>query len=146
MASFSSRPLFRVLALCIALGAGGAYVWKRQQRAAPPPPPPAEKVAEDEAIDLEEVLMSSSKSAQIFRDPDEDGKGKRTVLPSSKLGIMPEMEEDQAPDEGRKRLLPGSKNIDAVIEWGDLQSRDEIEKTWEDASKLPEPPPEEEEP
>jgi hypothetical protein len=149
MAGISSSLWFRVLALCIALGAGGGYVWIRQQKAAEVPSPapveaekplsgifPATPV-EGQVPDLEEILMSSSKSGIIF----DDSKG-RTVLPSSKLGVLPTFENASDPaaeDQKRKRLLPGSKSIGSVLEGDDFISREDVDRALEKRGTEQEP-------
>jgi hypothetical protein len=158
MARFSSAPWFRALALCIALGFGGGYVWKRQKSAEHPSPPPGPAPVENgifpvtpvegESLDLEDVMMSSSKSGRIFSEPlepdDEAGKSKqRVVLPSSKLGILPPPPEDAgqaeeaSEDQKRKRLLPGSKSIDSILNEIDLRWSEEASKPVEEKKQEP---------
>ncbi len=108
--------LSRLFALVLALGLGGSYVWMRQRQAAPPPAaadpePPASAPGTDEIATGEE-------------------KEDRTLLPSSKLGVLP------PPEEKGRRLLPGSKSISGVL--------DDIRR--EDLEPLPEQREETEEP
>jgi hypothetical protein len=117
----ANQLVFKVLALGIAVGLGGGYVWKRQKSAATPPPPPLEvKAAEAQEppkADSEVMLMPSSKTIildtpispqPLIRDP-------KTLMPSSKSGAFildpPGTTEPTPPTvEQRKLLLSGSKS------------------------------------
>jgi len=101
---------FRVLALCLALGLGGVFVWSRQK----PPIPQVEKPPERE-------LMSGSKSTTgiITTAPltIELEKRDRVLMPGSKSGrvVMPGSKSaivvpalEQTKD---RTVMPGSKSI-----------------------------------
>lgn len=94
-----TSPWFKVLALCTAIGLGGAYVWRQQQQATPPVVKPAERTVLSSSksfvivpaalpVDQENadrVLMQSSKSG-VFKLPQEEPH-ERILLPSSKSSI-----------------------------------------------------------
>jgi len=90
--------LFRILALCTAVGLGGTYVWKRQKQAAPPVTAPVEQAA----------------PAPIVVDAEET----RTLMPGSKAGIFVERSEPgvhQLEQEKQRVLLPGSKSYTRIF-------------------------------
>lgn len=115
---------FQVLALCSALGLGGACVWSRQKQAAPRPVSPPVSVVTTETkdeqpapepvkVDTQRLVLSGSKSGILMPPPssdhDEDEekpKEPRVLMPSSKVGLFkpgPEKKEERI-------LMPGSKS------------------------------------
>lgn len=127
---------FQVLAICSALGLGGAYVWNRQKQAAPPPKPapvptviletenedltPAAVKVDDK--EMERILLSGSKSGILSppltekkEEPEEDKpKEPRVLMPSSKsAAISPP--NDKPVTQKQRTLLPGSKSIDGIL-------------------------------
>ena len=144
-----TSPWFKLLALCTAIGLGGAYVWRQQQKAAPhvdktvgrtvfsgskskiilpeeesgilPEPPP------EDPLKTDQNLMPGSKSATIGLGSKSDfvlpipGESKRrTLLPGSKNPARV-----MEPPEERV-LLPGSKSIDAILRPKDVVPPEEI--------------------
>lgn len=115
---------FRVLALCLALGLGGGYVWKRH-KAAEAAEARAKQHGPAETKPSEAELFPSSKRGPVGLEKlqiQEAAPQQSTppdpavVLPSSKSGIFipaPEKEEEPAP---RPKVLPGSKSIDRILE------------------------------
>ena len=97
-----ASPWFRVLALCIAVGLGGAYVWRQQQKAAP------QKTKTDERR-----VLSSSKSAIIgsVAMPAAQEEPDRILMPSSKSGTFKSGSEVAK----ERALLPSSKSIPMPI-------------------------------
>ena len=107
--------LVRLLALVLALGLGGGYVWMRQRQAAPPQP--------------EEILFDASDTAG-----GEEGRKDRVLLPGSERGVLP-----PPPEEKQRRLLPGSKSIDSVLEGGDFIRREDFKQLPEQREETEEP-------
>jgi hypothetical protein len=92
----SVSPFFKVLALVLALGLGGCYVWKRQQAAAPPPPW-VEAKAEETKEKTPALLLSGSKSGAV-----------NLVEPPAVQAPPP------AVIQPSKRLMPGSKSMTLI--------------------------------
>lgn len=122
---------FQVLALCSALGLGGAFVWHRQKQADPPiktlPVPVVTSETKDEEATYVEVklneqiiLMPSSKSGSILRplsndDDEEKPKGPSNSRPRTGSDfITPLPGTDDPPSQ--RTLLPGSKNPIRILE------------------------------
>lgn len=80
---------------------------------------------EGAAPDMEEILMSSSKSGIIFEQLEGEGGG----IPPEGIRIEPAPGPVQ--DGKPRRLLPGSKSIGGVIEGEDFISREEVEPALE---------------
>ena len=113
-----TSPWFRVLALCLAVGLGGTYVWRQQQKAAP------QKTKTDERR-----VLSSSKSKVIAPTPlpVNQEKADRVLMPGSKSSsgvFKPEQERtlmpggiiELKPEEAKERvLLPSSKSLSMPI-------------------------------
>ena len=134
-----ASPWFRVLALCIAVGLGGTYVWRQQQKAAPQVEKPVERTVLSGSkskviaptplpVDQEEtnqVLMPGSKTG-VFRLTHELPK-QRAVLPGSKsFVVVPAASpaddkktnlpaKQQEPEVKERALLPSSKSIPMPI-------------------------------
>ena len=115
------NPLwFKVLAVGIAVGLGGGYVWKRQKSAAPPPPSVEVKAVEDRGRPREgaEVLLMPGSKSYIFDSSipqHQQIQLPKTLMPSSKSGAFvvdpPGTTEPTPPTvEQRKLLLSGSKS------------------------------------
>jgi hypothetical protein len=114
----SNAPLwFKILALCTAVGLGGAYVWKQQQKA------PATQVTPKKVEADQRMVISGSKSAVIDTAPVAEEKTQtnqpeiqqvpkteeRVMMPGSKSGII--TPQPQAPELPKQRtMLPGSKS------------------------------------
>ena len=97
-----TSPWFRVLALCIAVGLGGTYVWRQHQKAAP------EVTKTDER-----QVLSSSKSIIIssVAEPAAQEAPDRILMPSSKSGTFKSGSEVTK----ERVLLPSSKSIPMPI-------------------------------
>jgi hypothetical protein len=94
------NPLwFKVLALGIAVGLGGGYVWKRQQSAATPPPS-VEVKAQEAQENPPALLLSGSKSAAVnlVESPTVVIEPSQRLMPSSKVGILVEPEKETQPE------------------------------------------------
>lgn len=112
-----TSPWFRILALCVALGLGGTYVWRQQQNAAPQIKKPVERTVLSGSkskviaptplpVDQEQanrVLMSSSKSSSGIFTPEQE----RTLMKSSKSGII----KLNSGETKERVLMPGSKSF-----------------------------------
>ena len=105
-----ANPLFKVLALVLALGLGGCYVWKRQQAAVRPLPGVEAKAEEKKTTPA--LLLSGSKSGAVnLVDPPPAQtptpaviQPSKRLMPGSKAGILvePGTEPQPEPQEPKK--------------------------------------------
>ncbi len=117
----ANQLVFKVLALGIAVGLGGGYVWKRQKSAATPPPSAEVKMLEGQEPPKQEseaMLIPSSKTMILDSSIAPQlpiRELPKTLMPSSKSGAFimdpPGTTEPTPPTvEQRKLLLSGSKS------------------------------------
>lgn len=119
----------KLLALCVALGLGGGYVWQRQKVAAVA----AEKADREE----KRAMMSGSKSALIVEEADQVSRDEleRMLMSSSKSGavvledvepepLLPPVADEEKKAEDRT-ILPGSKSIGRILPPPDQEEEEE---------------------
>ncbi len=90
---------FKVLAVSIAVGLGGGYVWKRQQSAATPPAQPSVEAKEEEAKEKPPtLLLSGSKSGAVNLEDTGTVQLRKPLMPGSKSTILIEPQKEPQPE------------------------------------------------
>ncbi len=134
---------FQLLAVCSALGLGGAYVWDRQKKAAPPTRPAEAPAVSSETIrqaptsdvkpvgnprEEQRMILSGSKSGIInpplpsdFHEFDENQKNQRTLMPSSKSGALLRQPSPPPPVVPNPRTVMPSSKSSQIMPLSDIQ-------------------------